>query len=404
MTESQQMTDTGIKAQYSALMQEQQTGFGATLFNTKAGPGGLAANSVLLENLQNDNIKVIGNLMEQQTAAISQGDAATASKIADLMVQQQTLTMQNKQDVVQNMIAASGAINSAQQTQVQQQQLQENMQNDIAQMAQKYGVTVKPGWSLEDVANAVAPKASAQFALSLGQMQASITSNNATAALARAQASVIAPQTPEDMGQLFRAINAAPDGSQEQKDLSAQLSALFQANPTNSVTYSKIINDNKDKVWDLNPTSNGGMTDDMLNVFANTTSAQAAGLSVQDAITQYVTNNPYVSPQSKAQMSEMFYAAYGITPQPNNPWSQTFQTIGSSVTQSIINAGQFSVGTMTPYAKYTSEVGAYNLSHNQPWNNDVAGANSYVNALVGNKNLSYNQWIKQSGVTNYTGQ
>lgn len=299
MQKSQQQTDLGIKNQYAALIQEQQTGYGATLFNTRAGENGLATSSVLLENLQNDNVKVIGQLMEQQTAAISQGDAATASKIADLMVQQQTLTMQNKQDVVQNMIAAAGAVNSAKQTQISQQQLQETMQNDIATLATKYGVTVKPGDNLESVINRVQPIASEQEQLTLAGARASIGLQNAQAALTNVQAATAnTVWSDQDVSYMLNPTTLAmgpstPDGKQAITQIMAEAIA---SNPQNFKTVSKAITAlQQPHEWapaDLQATA----------------TYLRSKMTVGDAIDQYITQNPSIT--NKDAAAKIFRTVY----------------------------------------------------------------------------------------------
>jgi hypothetical protein len=121
--------------------------------------------------------------------------------------------------------------------------------------------------------------------------------------------------------------------------------------------------------------------------------AKSNNMSVQDAISSYVTNNPGVPVTEKSDLTNYMYAAYGVTPS-LNPWSTVFGRIGEGISTGLIQLGQFQAGQpATGYAASVAQMGAYQFNRDNAWSANTPGANYYVNQITGNRTTSYNQYL-----------
>ncbi len=402
--------DAAQKAGLQGALQGQANKYGATLFNTKPGPAGLTTSSVLLQQLQQDNADTIKQLTEASAAATAQGDVAFATKIADMQAQQYQMMLNAKEQIYQGMAAQGQSIaalygaksgfmtaESAQQQAATAAAAQrEQVQNDVANMATKYGIPVTPGMTLEDLVNnpKLIKEASAAEQLSLGQMRADITMKNATAALDAAQASVLSPLSPTQLSNMFLGYAALPSGSQMQKDTAAQIGQALANNPKNMANYLSIVKDyNTPTKLDLSSKA----TPDSQFLDTQIAQAQANHLPVDQAVASIVMNNPHIDPSSRNDATLAVYAAYGAVPPPTNPWSAGFGQLGASAQLSFAGAQTALPGHLTDYQKSNAEVGAFQFNKDQPGTAGYpskSGGNYYVYLLTGDPKMTYTQYTQ----------
>lgn len=382
----------GVQSGLQGAMSQQATTYGGTLFNTKAGPNGTSTNSVLLQQLQNDNTATLKQLQSSADAAMAQGDSQFANAIAGLQVQQYTMMLNAKESIYQGLASEGSSVAALSQAQTAQAQQQETQLNDMATLASKYGVTVQPGDSMADVINRVSPIASQQEQLTLGTMRASINESNAQAALAKAQASVISVSDPADINSLLTWYTDQPVGSQEQQQVGTQIGSILANNPKNAIAYAKAYNDYVSSGGSFDLHSKDGET--KASTWAGI--AQSSNLSVTDAINSYVVNNPGVPASQKADLTDYFYAAYGVQPLPANPWATAIGAAGSRLAIPFQSANLGSNdGKLNDYAKSVAEMGAQQFNRSNPQTANMPGANYYVNMVTGNKTTSYTDFVNQ---------
>jgi hypothetical protein len=410
-TETLQNAISGLTSQEGAFNAAQQAGlesslstqatkFGGTLVNAAPtlGTGGLSQNAMSLQMIQNDNNDTIKQLQASATAAMANGDVQFATQISQLQAQQYSMALNAKEAILSNLVQEGSSVASLSQAQTAQATQQEQQLNDMATLASKYGVTVQPGWSLQDVVNKVAPIASEQERLTLGTMQSQINSNNAQASLAAAQASVISPLQPDQISSLITWYTDQPVGSPQQQTVGTQIGTILANNPKNAVSYANSYNQYVSGGGSFSLSSPGGQ-----NQAATWVSiAKSNNMSVQDAISGYVTNNPGVPVTEKSDLTNYMYAAYGVTPS-LNPWSTVFGRIGEGISTGLIQLGQFQAGQpVTGYAASVAQMGAYQFNRDNAWSANTPGANYYVNQITGNRTTSYNQYLNtvQSSANN----
>jgi len=390
----QQSFDTKQMAGLQGAIQGQANKFGTTLFNTKAGPGGLSTNSVLLQNLQQDNADTIKQLEASASAAMANGDVQFATQISNLQAKQYEMALNAKESIYQNLINEGSAVASLSQAQTAQAQQQEQQMNDMATLATKYGVAIQPGWTMTDVIKAVTPKASMEETLHLGEMRASINASNAQAALATAQASVISPMSQDQIDSLITWYTDQPPGSQMQQQAGQQIGQILANNPKNATLYAQAYNEwAAGHTFDVGPNSADTGT---LSTWVGI--AKSNGMDANSAISAYVINNPGV--KNKTDVANYFYAAYGVQPAVN-PFTTAIGALGSRFSVGIMPGQMTTSGgksVLTPSGKATAEMGAAQFNRNNPQTANMPGANYYVNLVTGNTTTSYNDFLKQQGL------
>lgn len=184
----QDKSDTAVEAQFQQKEQVQQNKTQQGITSTEEASRGFATNTALMTQLRDEGKQSINDLEEQKTALIMSGDAAAAKSIGDLQVKQATDLLANRQKIFDNLISLAGVYNSAKQTDIQQQQVEQSKAAATAAIALKYGVEQKPGDTMQDLVNRAMPKANDEEKLSLLSTQADINAKNAQTTLYRAQA------------------------------------------------------------------------------------------------------------------------------------------------------------------------------------------------------------------------
>lgn len=387
--------NAGINQGLQGALSNQSTKFGGTLVNAapKLGTGGLSQNAASLQQLQNDNTDTIKQLQASAASAMAQGDVQFATQISNLQVQQYTLMLNAKEQIYQGLAAEGSSVASLSQAQTSAAAQQEQQLNDMATLATKYGVQVKPGDNMEAIINRVQPVASEQEKLSLGEMRAQINANNAQASLAQAQASVLTPMNKDQIDSLLTWYTDQPVGSPSQQTVGQQIGQILANNPQNAVAYASSYNEFVSGKGFPGLTSPEGqqMAATWIGI------AKSQGMSAQDAVNDYVTNNPGVPIAEKTDLANYVYAAYGTQPAVN-PWSEVMGKLGASFSNALVQLGQFKAGqALTPYASSVSQMGAYNFNKDNIWSSNTPGANYYVNLLTGNNTTSYNQYVNTLG-------
>ncbi len=397
---SQTASESAIRSEYAPKFASQEvTGAQATEKGMDV-THGIGLNAGLLMQIDTQNKSDMANLEDQMNVAIQTGRAETASKISDLMVAQATATLANKQKVLDNMATIAGVATQAQNTQIEQAKLAEQQQNDVVTLATKYGVPVKPGETMEDLVNnpTLQARASTQEQLTVAGMRADVNAKNAEASLAAAQASSITPLTDTQASTLFtNYLNQVP-GTDAQKNALAMMSAAVSANPKNALVIAKIQNNAAGQV--IQTTMPNGTINPTLITWAKM--AQNNGLTVDQAIQQYVTNNPYVG--NKSDVSQIFYALYGVDPSVN-PFAQAMNEMsirfGVNVNPllSLTGGAKGTGGALSPSVKTVFQTGAQQFAAKNPGTNAIPGANPYVVQLTGSTTKTYEQYLKESHPT-----
>lgn len=354
----------GLTNYFQSQQEQLQSTTGSTMFAAKGGPGGLAGNSILLSQIQNDNTKSMEELNSQLTSAIASNNNQLQNTISNLIGQQMTLTLQAKNDVVQNMIAGMGATSQASQAATAQAAQHEQVQNDIASLATKYGIPVTPGMTLDELVNnkKLQSEASDQEQITLAQGRSQINLNNAQAALAGAQAAAAnIIWTPEQAQTMFGAVTAyggpsTPLGQQA----SQQIITESLANPKNFATVTSMVAQYASPVtWS---------TSDLQTMAAG---LRSQGVSMNDAIVNYVMDNRSIGNKGEAEAAVR--AAYG-TPAYVNAFSTALQTL---VPKGL--APELSGGT-------PGGIQSYNQSQAAQWqqqNPTITNYNPYTSGNVG---------------------
>lgn len=134
---------------------------------------GMATNTGIINNIQDQTNKNIADLDEKYQQAISSGDAATASKVADLQLQALQFKQQATQQAFSNQLQIASTMNQAKQTQDAEQKQSFDEQSAVASIGLQFGIPITPGMSLSDVVSKAAPLASqeqqAKLALTIAQ-------------------------------------------------------------------------------------------------------------------------------------------------------------------------------------------------------------------------------------------
>lgn len=166
---------------------------GATAIQTaQEGQRGFAQNTAALQQLTDSTNKQLKDLEMRKQELILQGNAAAASKVADLQLQAIQFHQQAQQQVFSNLLGMAnfGLQADAAKRQESQFNRQQQFQEDSAKatIALQYGVTLKPGDTIQDVIQRAMPFASQKQQLELKQMQSEIDKNRAQTAAAWADA------------------------------------------------------------------------------------------------------------------------------------------------------------------------------------------------------------------------
>lgn len=173
-------SEAGINAKYTA--DENAVRDKAALDRVSAQEGmntaGQASQLAILGMLDDRTAKSIRDLELQKTQALATGAFDTASKIADLQMQQVQFKADQEQKVFGNLISAANLFISQQSEKRLAQSAADSLEASKATIALKYGIELKPGQNLADVVKAAMPNASKEEKLSLQKMQAEINSLN----------------------------------------------------------------------------------------------------------------------------------------------------------------------------------------------------------------------------------
>lgn len=170
---------SGIKADYTAQEAQAAKVGETTMTSTSEASRGYAVNSGLIKNIQDTTTKNINDLEVKKQQALSIGDAATASKVADLQMQGLTFQQNATQQAFSNLLSTAGFMlqkQSADQA-AKNQTFQESQA--MSQISLQYGIKLNPGDTLDTVVNRAMPFASQAQKLSLQKAAADLRNTNA---------------------------------------------------------------------------------------------------------------------------------------------------------------------------------------------------------------------------------
>lgn len=147
---------------------------------------GMATNTGIVQNIADNTNKQLTQLDLAEKSAITKGDMDTASKVAELRVQQLNFQQQATQKAFENQLSIYSTINTAKQTQLAAQKQSFDEQSSMSSIALQFGIKLNPGDTLADVVGRAAPFASQKQQADLALTLANTRKANAEAAKAAA--------------------------------------------------------------------------------------------------------------------------------------------------------------------------------------------------------------------------
>jgi hypothetical protein len=202
---------------------------------------GYATNTALLDHIKETGQKAINDLELQKQSLILSGNAAAASKISDLQVQEASMMVQNRQKVFDNLISMAGVAQAGQQMalsrdqfRLQVQNAETDLQSKMGTIALQYGIKVKAGDTLPDVVNRASTNAKSLYDLSVQDASLGLKLKQAQITLAQAQARAAGKDTqPVDFTKFFDSIRSVGGpGSDDGKQMLTMMVASIAKDPT----------------------------------------------------------------------------------------------------------------------------------------------------------------------------
>lgn len=237
---------SALNLQYGAKEAIQATTNKNNLTSAQDAQRGFATNNALLGQIQKTGTDAINDLETQKNMLIQSGNAAAAAKIGDLQVQQAQMTLQNRQQVFQNLVSLAGVANQAGQLAISQQQLKlqqdqslTDLQSKMGTIALNYGIKVNAGDTLPDVVNRASTNAKALYDYSLQDAAASLKLKAAQTTLANAQAAAAGQKdAPIDFNPLWSAMQMVGGASSAQgKQMVSTVATSLANNPQALTTF-----------------------------------------------------------------------------------------------------------------------------------------------------------------------
>lgn len=198
-------SNTAINLDYKGQEQQVKDAGLQKLTSTEEATRGYAVNTGLIQNIQKTTNDQLNALDLKRQEAIAAGDATTASNIANLQMQGLQFQQQATQQVFTNLVSAAGVMINAKNSQQAQEQISFTEKNAISDVALKYGLTVKPGDTIDSITSRAAPFASQAQKLQLDQMRSQIAANNASTQKSIADAAANLPISAADIASIAQA-------------------------------------------------------------------------------------------------------------------------------------------------------------------------------------------------------
>lgn len=227
---------------------------GATaLLGAQEGQRGFAVNQAALQQIQDQTKKSVNDLEMQKQQLILQGQASAAGQITQLQLQQLQFQQQAQQQVYSNLLGITGISQQkdAAATAAAQFQQQQKFQSTQAMgaLATQYGLTPRPGESLDSLYARAATDmgVNSPAALAIKQAQSQIAANNAQTAESLAKANAAKPLTAIDLKSLASAYNSVGPAILGQiSSANDQAAVIQQANADEIASYSTAAQSNFD--------------------------------------------------------------------------------------------------------------------------------------------------------------
>lgn len=249
-----------VESAYNRQIGYTQEAGGRALTAAEESQRGYAVNTAALKQIQETTDRQVNDLEQRKQELILQGQASAAGQISQLQLQALQFRQQAQQQVFQNLLSGAGIGLQLQQQQQQASQFQQSlglqqrqvtMQEDQAKanIALQYGLTAKPGESLESLySRAVNDMGlNSPAALAIKQLQSQITANNAQTQAALASAKANQPLTKAQQEALASAYNTV--GSVILGQMSSatdQANVIVLANTQQSTSYQSVAQKNFD--------------------------------------------------------------------------------------------------------------------------------------------------------------
>lgn len=145
---------------------------------------GFAQNVGILRKINEDTNTNLKDLEQRKQEVILQGDAATASKIADLQLKALEFKQQSEQQVFSNLLSMSNFGLSLKQEERQSKAQDFTEKNAISQIALEFGIPFSENDTIDSIITKAAPFASEDRQLKLQQIRADIQRSQAETAKA----------------------------------------------------------------------------------------------------------------------------------------------------------------------------------------------------------------------------
>lgn len=140
---------------------------------------GYAQNTAVLKQIEQDTDKSIKDLEQRKQELILQGEAASASKIADLQFQAEEFRQKSRQQVFSNLLAFGNYGLQRQESARAERAQNFQERSAIGSIALQFGIKVNENDTIDDVINNAAQFANAQQKAQLAKLQAETRYTNA---------------------------------------------------------------------------------------------------------------------------------------------------------------------------------------------------------------------------------
>lgn len=178
LKDAQTANEKGVNAQYDLAEQNLKNQSGVDITGAEEASNGFAVNMSVLRKMTLDTNNEVKDLELRRQEALSSGRVDMASKLADLQMQKLKFQADSEQQVFSNLLNVSQLFLQQQSEKRLQAQMVYDQQTKMADIALKYGISVKPGSTLQDMVNAALPYASKEERLNLTKLQAEIDATN----------------------------------------------------------------------------------------------------------------------------------------------------------------------------------------------------------------------------------
>jgi hypothetical protein len=182
--ESTELTNRATESSFNRQIQDVRQAGNYAFTGGMEEQRGFATNVGLLKKINEDTNKNVNDLEQRKQELILQGNAAAASKIAELQLNALQFKQQAEQQAFQNLLSMSNFGLSVRQEKRQQRAQDFAERSAISQIALEFGLPISENDTIDSVVAKAAPLATEDRKLKLEQIRADIANSRAQAAKA----------------------------------------------------------------------------------------------------------------------------------------------------------------------------------------------------------------------------